>query len=70
MSERRWLTGWKSIADHFQVSVSTAQRWAVRRGMPVVRDGGTVSTQIEALDKWRWGCQSASNNVRECNTAE
>lgn len=63
MTEVRWLSGWKKIAQHFDVSVSTVQRWADHRGMPVVRDGGSVSAEIPALDRWRRLHQDASNNV-------
>lgn len=58
MTEVRWLSGWKQIARHFQVSRRTAIRWAERRGMPVVRDGGSVSAQVSELDRWRRECQT------------
>jgi len=65
MKEGRWLSGWKSIARHFQVSVSTARRWAEDRKMPVVRGAGTVSAEIASLDEWRRGCHTASYCVKE-----
>ena len=65
MADPRWLSGWKQIARHFQVSVSTARRWAEDRGMPVVRGAGTVSAEITALDKWRYGCHTASSYAKE-----
>jgi len=64
VTDLRWLSGWKQVARHFQVSVSTARRWAEDRGMPVVRGAGTVSAEIAVLDKWRYGCHVASNCVK------
>ena len=61
MTEVRWLSGWKQIARHFQVSRRTVIRWADRRGMPVVRSGGSVSAEVPALDRWRKECQTVPN---------
>jgi len=65
-----WIFGWKQIADHFQVSRRTAIYWASSRGMPVVRGGGSVSAEIPALDRWRYGCNIVQSSAKECNTAK
>lgn len=69
MTEVRWLSGWKQIARHFQVSRRTVISWADRRGMPVVRDGGTVSAEISALDRWRKECKTVQSGATECRGA-
>jgi phage terminase Nu1 subunit (DNA packaging protein) len=45
-----WVTA-RRLADHFQVSVRTVQRW-VAIGMPHMRIGGTVRFQISAAELW------------------
>jgi hypothetical protein len=65
MTAPRWLSGWKQIARHFDISVATARRWSEGRGMPVVRGAGMVSGEISALDEWRRGCHTASSCVKE-----
>ena len=69
MTEVRWLSGWKQIARHFQVSRRTVIYWADHRGMPVVRDGGTVSAEIPSLDRWRKECRIVQSSAKECNDA-
>ena len=63
MGDGHWLSGWKQIARHFQVSRRTVIYWADHRGMPVVRDGGIVSAEIPALDKWRRECKTILNDA-------
>lgn len=48
----RWLTGWKSIAKHLDVSVSTAQRMAWK-GMPVLWEGRKPVAWSAEIDSWR-----------------
>ena len=50
------LKSWKQIADHFGTSVSTVQRWAARRGLPVTRPPGgapaSVFADVAELESW------------------
>lgn len=48
------LRGWKTIAAHFDVSVSTAKVWARDTGhpMPVYRHRGRVEAYSAELDEW------------------
>ena len=39
------------LADHFQVSVRTVQRWKVR-GLPSIGEGGTVRYRISDAESW------------------
>lgn len=64
MTDYHWLSGWKQIARHFQVSRRTVIRWADHRGMPVVRDGGTIGAEISALDRWRKKCQTVQSDAK------
>jgi hypothetical protein len=45
------LKGWKEIAMFLGEPVSVAQRWATE-GMPVVREGRSVTTTPEQLNEW------------------
>jgi hypothetical protein len=50
------LESWQSIADYLGVSVRTAQKWEIERGLPVSRQPearGKVSADPAALDQWR-----------------
>lgn len=49
---RRWLTGWKSIAQYLDVSPRSAKRKA-KRGMPVYLDGRTPTAKTWEIDEWR-----------------
>lgn len=50
------LDGWKTIADYLGKDISTATRWARKRGMPVHRvpggKGATVYAYTDELDAW------------------
>jgi hypothetical protein len=50
-SQPEALKGWKEIAGFLGEPVSVAQRWAVE-GMPVVREGRSVTTTPERLNEW------------------
>lgn len=50
----RWLTGWKSIAEHLDVSVRTARRMAWK-GMPVMWEGYSPVAWSADIDVWRRG---------------
>lgn len=56
---RKLLTTWGEIAGRLRVSVSTAQRWHQRHGLPVSKAGGAaaqpqarVVCDADELDKW------------------
>lgn len=48
------LSGWKAIAGYLHVSVSTVQRWARLRGLPVSRGALRRRVYTEAEDLRRW----------------
>ena len=50
-SQPEVLKGWKEIAGFLGEPVSVAQRWA-SEGMPVVRDGRSVTTTPQRLNEW------------------
>jgi hypothetical protein len=45
------LTGWPTIAKYLGQPVAVAQRWA-KSGMPVQRQGRSMTASPEQLDKW------------------
>jgi phage terminase Nu1 subunit (DNA packaging protein) len=45
-----WVTA-RRLADHFQVSVRTVQRWKAR-GLPCLDVGGTVRYRISDAESW------------------
>jgi hypothetical protein len=45
------LKGWKAIAEFLGEPVSVAQRWE-SEGMPVTREGRTVTSTPERLNAW------------------
>src|SRR4030095_10730360 len=48
------LECWKQIAYHLHVCEATAQKWALRRRMPVHRlPGGQVFAHSDELDEWK-----------------
>jgi hypothetical protein len=51
------LFGWKEIGAHLGISVSTAQRWQTRLGMPVrfvrIGTGFRVEASSEQIDRWK-----------------
>lgn len=50
------LESWQSIAEYLGVSVRTAQKWEIERGLPVSRPAdarGKVSADPADLDQWR-----------------
>jgi len=51
-----WLTGWKAIANHCGVHLSTARRWYYCHGMPVYSlPSGGVAAFPEELEMWvKW----------------
>jgi hypothetical protein len=50
-SQPEVLKGWKEIAAFLGEPVSVAQRWATE-GLPVVREGRSVTTTPEQLNEW------------------
>jgi len=50
-SQPEVLKGWKEIAGFLGEPVSVAQRWATE-GMPVVREGRSVTTTPDQLNEW------------------
>lgn len=52
MNNEDLLVGWKEIADHLRVSISTAKRWARRRGLPVHRLQGQIRADRKAVESW------------------
>jgi hypothetical protein len=45
------LTGWPTIARYLGQPVTVAQRWA-KDGMPVEREGRSMTARAEELSKW------------------
>ncbi len=45
------LKGWRQIADFLGQPVSVAERWA-KSGMPVTRQGRSVTVSPEELNNW------------------
>ena len=45
------LTGWGQVAAYLQVSIQTAQTYAVKKKLPVVHNGCVRALKTE-LDKW------------------
>jgi excisionase family DNA binding protein len=45
-----WLTK-RRLADYFQVSVRTIERWTTR-GLPCLRVGRTVRYRVSACEAW------------------
>ncbi len=50
-SQPEVLKGWKDIAGFLGEPVSVAQRWA-SEGMPVTREGRSVTSTPERLNEW------------------
>ncbi|HZS96071.1 MAG TPA: hypothetical protein VFA40_04790 [Terriglobales bacterium] len=50
-SQPEVLKGWKEIASFLGEPVSVAQRWATE-GMPVVREGRSVTTTPDQINEW------------------
>jgi len=50
-SQPEVLKGWKEIAGFLGEPVSVAQRWA-SEGMPVAREGRSVTTSPEQINEW------------------
>lgn len=53
---RRELTSWKEIARHLDVTVRTAQKWEIDRGLPIRRlpgGRGRVSIYLDDLEAWK-----------------
>ena len=50
-SQPEVLKGWRDIAGFLGEPVSVAQRWA-SEGMPVVREGRSVTSTPERLNEW------------------
>lgn len=48
-----WVNA-KRVAEHFQVSTRTVQRWK-GRGAPFLPAGGSVRYKISALESWLRG---------------
>ena len=49
------LSGWKEIADYLNKSIRTVQRWAGKKGLPVMYPAGMGSTphaSKKSLDNW------------------
>jgi len=53
VSDVGWLTGWKTIANHFDVGWKVAKRWHKLYKMPILRtpEGRPTNTPQE-LDLW------------------
>ncbi len=45
------LKGWQKIAEFLGQPVSVAQRWA-KSGMPVAREGRSITASREELNRW------------------
>lgn len=45
-----WVTG-RRLAEHFQVSVRTVQRWKAQ-DLPCIDRGGTVRYRISEAEAW------------------
>jgi phage terminase Nu1 subunit (DNA packaging protein) len=48
-----WVTA-KRVAEHFEVSTRTVQRWK-ERGAPFLPAGGSVRYRISDLESWLQG---------------
>jgi hypothetical protein len=62
---RRELTSWKEIASHLDVTVRTAQKWEIDRGLPIRRlpgARGRVSVYLDDLEEWK---NPASRKLKE-----
>jgi replicative DNA helicase len=46
------LRGWKEIAQFLNVTVRTAQNWAVERGLPIRKLGSMIVLEPEDYEKW------------------
>jgi len=51
-AQMKALCGWKEIAKHLGVSVSTAYRLRELDELPVKRIGGHVRTTVGLIDEW------------------
>lgn len=53
---RRELSSWKEVASCLRVSVRTAQKWEIEKGLPVHRmpgSAGRVSADAAELERWK-----------------
>jgi hypothetical protein len=58
----RILTGWRAIAKHLEVSVSTAKRYAKGRSWPRPGPTGKPTTTSAELDDWRLSTSKKKKN--------
>lgn len=68
MSEH-WLSGWDSIANYLKISISSAQTYRKKYGLPVYQPvpNGSPMASKEELDEWvrgAKGCKIAQNRIR------
>jgi hypothetical protein len=49
--EKTTLKGWREIADFLGQTVAVAERWA-KTGMPVQKEGRSISASKEELTRW------------------
>ena len=47
-----WLSGWKIIAEYCDVTVQTAKKYSVKKGLPVKKVGNKVFALPADLDGW------------------
>ena len=65
------LDGWKRIATHLGVSVSTAQRYQRQLGLPVrVTARRRVWTTLDAIDGWIFDCDAAYRERQQLRREE